>query len=553
MPRRIAIVHFALCLLFSAPFFSHASDLLIHNVNGYTFTQGSEAIARFDQLLIRNGKVVSTDPAVINDQVNDQTPRLNGRGKTLLPGLIDAHGHLEALGSLIETVDLRASQSAQAAASAVAAFSDKNPDAQVILGRGWNQENWPDQRFPEASVLDSLNLDKPIVLSRVDGHALWVNSVALTLAGITADTADPEGGQIVRDPSGKATGILVDTAMDLVNDKLPGADNQVLDRQLSLAYQHLLSLGVTGVHDAGVEPQTERMLRQHAKAGTLPIRVYAMLKGSDPGLAARLKKGKVRGDFLRVQSVKIYADGALGSRGATLISDYADETGNKGLAITGPDALKRQFQMVQKHGFQIAVHAIGDQANRDVLNTFATLASPRALAKHRHRVEHAQVIAPEDLSRFASLNIIASMQPTHATSDRVMAIKRLGDNRLNGAYAWSSLLASGARMAFGSDFPVEPANPFYGIHAAVTRQDRDNQPVDGWRMQDAVDVATALRLFTRDAAYAAHWEKDTGTLEPGKWADFILIDTNPFTTLPDYLWQIQVEQTWVAGEPVWQK
>lgn len=552
MPRRIAIVHFALSFLISVPLSTFASDLLVHNVNGYTFVDGSDQVVRFNQLLIRNGKVVSTDPDVINAELNDQTRRLNGHGKTLLPGLIDAHGHLETLGSLLETVDLRDSQSALAAAQAVAAFSDKNPGAQVIIGRGWNQESWQDNAYPDASLLDGLNIDKPVVLSRVDGHALWVNSATLTLAGTSAATKDPDGGQIVRDKAGKPTGILVDTAMELVNRKLPPPNDQVLDRQLMLAYQHLLALGVTGMHDAGIEPQTERKLRQHAKAGQLPLRVYAMLSGTDPGLATRLKKGKVSGDFLRIQSVKIYADGALGSRGATLLQDYADDAGNKGLAITGAAALKRQFQLVQKHGFQIAVHAIGDQANRDVLDTFSTLASAQALKKHRHRVEHAQVIAPEDLSRFASLNIIASMQPTHATSDRLMAIKRLGENRLDGAYAWSSLLASGAPMAFGSDFPVEPANPFYGIHAAVTRQDRNNQPVHGWRMQDAVDVGTAIRLFTRDAAYAGHWEKDTGTLEPGKWADFILVDTNPFTTLPDYLWKIQVEQTWVAGKPVWQ-
>ena len=553
--RRLA--RFALTLLLAtASAAVSATDLLIHNVNGYTFAPASAGnepeLVRFNQMFIRNGKVLAIDDKRIAKLTTSSTPHYNGQGRTLLPGLIDAHGHLAGLSRVAVAQIHRVQHGAQAAAQAVAVFSDTAPDSPWLLGRGWNQANWADDRYPTRADLDALNLDRPIALERVDGHALWVNTKALELAGIDNATADPAGGKIVRDETGAATGILVDNAMPLVLSKIPALSDQALDQQLQTAYAHLLSQGITGVHDAGVGGQGQKVLRRQAARGDLPIRVYAMLDGSSKSLHPWLDRGVHKSNFLRIQSVKLYADGALGSRGATLLDDYADQPGNQGLPVTAPDDLLPLFDLVHRHGFQLAVHAIGDKANRDVLDAFEQLQAKRGSSRLRHRIEHAQVIHPDDLQRLSALNLTASMQPTHATSDKLMAEKRLGMDRLTGAYAWQTLLDKGTDMAFGSDFPVESANPFFGIHAAVTRQDQNNQPVDGWRAEDAVDVKTAIRLFTLDAARAGHWEKQTGTLTPGMWADFILVDTNPFTTLPDYLWKIQVLETWVAGEPRWQ-
>lgn len=528
-----------------------AADLLVHNINGYTFTQSSNEPLRFDQLLIRDGKVLSTDNDQIARQINEQTPRLDGKGRFLLPGLIDAHGHLANLGLSLASADLRNNRSASEAVAQLAEFVGANKDQDWYYGRGWNQENWPDRQFPTATLLDRLAIQRPVVLERIDGHALWVNRAALALAGIDDQTPDPDGGKIVRDTAGKATGILVDNAMGLLLDKLPAVTRQEQSRRMDLAFTHLLAQGLTGIHDAGIDQTTQDLLRNKAHFGKLPLRVYAMLDGASPSLHKWLDGGWVKNDFLHIRSVKLYADGALGSRGATLLTDYQDAPGQRGLAVTDPDKLAELFYFIDRHGYQVAVHAIGDRANRDVLDGFEKAYAKGARRLLRHRIEHAQVIDPADLARLQPLGLIASMQPSHATSDMHMAERRLGQARLAGAYAWRSLLDKGTRLAFGSDFVVESANPFYGIHAAVTRQDHQSQPDGGWRPQEKLSVAEAIRLFTRDAAYAGHWETEVGSLEPGKWADFILLDTNPFTTLPGYLWQIKVEQTWVGGKKRW--
>ncbi|WP_253356398.1 amidohydrolase [Simiduia sp. 21SJ11W-1] len=278
-----------------------------------------------------------------------------------------------------------------------------------------------------------------------------------------------------------------------------------------------------------------------------------MLNGASPSLKSWLTAGPIGDlhDMLSIRSVKLYADGALGSRGAALLADYRDAPGNQGLHVTSKAQLMALFKTIDAHQFQICVHAIGDKANRQVLDNFEQLFNEGGQRKLRHRIEHAQVIDKADLSRMAALGLIASMQPTHATSDMHMAEDRLGQQRLAGAYAWRTLLDANTPMAFGSDFPVESANPFFGIHAAVTRQDHNNQPVAGWRADQAVSVGEALRLFTRDAAWAAHMEAKVGTLEPGKWADFILLSQNPYTLAPENLWRVKVAETWVAGKPRW--
>ncbi|BFM12345.1 amidohydrolase [Simiduia litorea] len=551
----------ALCATFVAALLStpsFASDLLIENIKGYTFTDLAPVGAspsQFNKILIRDNKVLSTKNAIIERLMKPDTKRIDGKGKILLPGLIDAHGHLAGLGALLSSVDLRESKNENVAVQLVQNYiTNIKPNKNAwVLGQGWNQANWPSKQFPTSASLNTIEAPNPIALARVDGHAVWLNQTALALTGIDDSTPNPEGGQIIRDSEGKATGVLIDNAMSLVYKKIPPITEQQLNQQLQRSFDHLLSLGITGVHDAGINQPVIDVLKQRAAKKTLPLRVYGMLDGSDANLSQWLKAGAYSDEagYLTIASVKLYADGALGSRGAALLADYSDQPNNKGLDITAPEPLLEKFKLIDDHQFQICVHAIGDRGNQQVLDAFDALFNTGGNSNLRHRIEHAQVIAPQDLARLEQLDLIASMQPTHATSDMHMAEDRLGQARLTGAYAWRTLLNNGTRMTFGSDFPVESANPFFGIHAAVTRQDHNNQPVPGWRIEEAVTINEAMSLFTRDAAWAAHMETAQGTLEPGKWADFILVEENPYKVKPEQLWKINVHETWVAGEKRW--
>ena len=524
-----------------------ASTTLVENVKGYTLNSSGELVS-FNALLIEDGKVVSLDA---------ETPQadtvIDGKGNTLIPGLIDAHGHLLGLGANLLEVDVRESGSAKEAAEAVAAYAFANPQQIWITGRGWNQELWPDRAFPTAAMLDKQISDRPVWLTRVDGHAGWANSEALALAGITPETPDPEGGQIIRDADGNATGVLIDNAMAMVEQHMPTASVAQYDAQLEAAGEQLLSLGVTSMHDAGISRDVYDFYLKRAVEGTLPVRVYAMIAATDPELNTMLENGLIDSadDFLEIKSVKAYGDGALGSRGAALLKPYSDAPHQHGLMLTQPDDFDALFTQVISSGFQLNFHAIGDRANHLALNQFEKTFNKTGGKALRNRIEHAQVVAVEDLPRFAELKVLPSMQPTHATSDMNMAEDRIGQKRMKGAYAWQTLLNSGIALPLGSDFPVELANPFYGIHAAVTRQDRNNQPVEGWYAHEAMTLKQAFRGFTLDAAYAAHMEQTLGTLEPGKWADFLLIDRDLFNIPEEDLWKVQVLETYLAGEKVY--
>ncbi|WP_218312998.1 amidohydrolase [Alteromonas antoniana] len=524
-----------------------ASTTLVENVKGYTLNSSGELVS-FNALLIEDGKVVSLDA---------ETPQadtvIDGKGKTLIPGLIDAHGHLLGLGANLLEVDVRESGSAKEAAEAVAAYAFANPQQIWITGRGWNQELWPDRAFPTAAMLDKQISDRPVWLTRVDGHAGWANSEALALAGITPETPDPEGGQIIRDADGNATGVLIDNAMAMVEQHMPTASVAQYDAQLEAAGEQLLSLGVTSMHDAGISRDVYDFYLKRAVEGTLPVRVYAMIAATDPELNTMLENGLIDSadDFLEIKSVKAYGDGALGSRGAALLKPYSDAPHQHGLMLTQPDDFDALFTHIISNGFQLNFHAIGDRANHLALNQFEKTFNTTGGKALRNRIEHAQVVAVEDLPRFAELEVLPSMQPTHATSDMNMAEDRIGQKRMKGAYAWQTLLNSGIALPLGSDFPVELANPFYGIHAAVTRQDRNNQPVEGWYAHEAMTLKQAFRGFTLDAAYAAHMEQTLGTLEPGKWADFLLIDRDLFNIPEEDLWKVQVLETYLAGEKVY--
>ncbi len=526
-----------------------AAPVLITNIKGYGFDEQRQLLS-FNELVFddASGKVLARGQGIAKDYPD--ASKIDGMGRTLLPGLIDGHGHVLGLGQNLSQVDLRESSSEAQAVAKTAAFAKANPQAQWILGRGWNQVLWPSQQFPGKQLLDEVIKDKPVWLSRVDGHAGWANSKALQLAGISKDSIDPPGGQIIRDANGEPTGVLIDNAMLLLEKQIPAINEAERVSALNAAFAHLLSLGITSTHDAGIDAANLATYQQLRAAKQLPLRLYPMLSATDPALEAWLKAGPVDDplDLLDVRSVKIYGDGALGSRGAALLAPYSDKPKETGLLVTQPDKLTAVMKLTIDAGFQANVHAIGDYANQLALDRFESLQTEVQRKAGRHRIEHAQIVAPKDLPRFAKLHVLPSMQPTHATSDKNMAGDRLGVARLRGAYAWRSLVDDGNRIVGGSDYPVELANPFFGIHAAVTRQDQQNQPAGGWLPEQKLTLVEALRSFSVDAAYGAFQDQSMGSLAPGMWADFILVDRDIVKVAPEQLWQTKVLATYVGGE-----
>jgi predicted amidohydrolase YtcJ len=424
------------------------------------------------------------------------------------------------------------------------------PSLGWIQGRGWNQVLWPVKEFPSAADIDDVVSDRPVWLRRIDGHAGWANSAAIEIAGIDDDTPDPIGGKIVRDSSGKATGVFIDKAQAFVTAHIPKPDKDNIRQAYALANDYLVSLGLTGVHDARINLRDAEVYLSMADDGELDLRIYAMLHGAGENLDGIGKPIRGYGDDrLDIAAVKLYADGALGSRGAALIEPYADDVENRGLPFYTSKELTAFVQKANDMGFQVGIHAIGDLGNRMALDAFDKVQGGEA-SPLRNRIEHAQIIALEDIPRFAELGVIASVQPTHATSDMNMAEDRIGPERVKGGYAWRRLLDSGAVLASGSDFPVELANPWHGLYAAVTRRSRDGLPQGGWYADQAISRAEALHSFTLAAAYAAHQEDRLGSLEPGKWADFIIIDRDYFEVPASEIDDIQVLETWVGGRRV---
>jgi len=531
---------------------AHAATY-VHNVKGYTF----DALGRlqsFEAALIGDdGRVEAVGPEGVLRQRAEGADAVDGKGAVMLPGLIDAHGHVMGLGQNALTVDLSDTRSLEDALDKVKAYAAANPDARWIRGRGWNQEAWGLGRFPTREELDRAVADRPVWLERVDGHAGWANSKALEVAGVTGAAKAPQGGEIIRDDAGKPTGVFVDAAMDLITRHIPAPTDAELEAALEAALKIMASVGLTGVHDAGIDARTWALYRRFGAEGKLTARIYAMIGGVGPDFDELSKEGPqdgLHGDRLSLRAVKLYADGALGSRGAALLAPYADAPESKGLPFQSDAALANMISRAIAKGYQVNVHAIGDGANRQVLDSFGLILRHTGQGL-RHRVEHAQVLAPEDIKRLAELGLIASMQPTHATSDWQMAEKRLGPDRLEGAYAWRTVLNTGGKLALGSDFPVESANPFYGLYAAVTRQTREGEPPGGWLPEQKLSMVEAFHGFTLGAAYAGHQESKVGSLEAGKWADFILIDRDIFKAPPAEVWQTQVLETWVAGKRVY--
>ena len=525
---------------------------IIQNVKGYTFYDGN--LKEFSAIAFEDGKVVD----VYSDTTfkkSEGTKVIDGKEKVMLPGLTDAHGHVMGLGFQQMNVNLAGSASLDAALQRVEKYASEYPNLKWIQGRGWNHTHWEIGRFPTAEELDKVVSERPVWLSRVDGHAGWANSKAMEIAGITKETKDPEGGKIIRDEKGNPTGVFIDGAMSLVASKVPEPSKKQQKMAFQKALEQMRSHGLTGAHDAGVSVEHWEMYKDFADRDSLTTRIYAMVAGAGATFDTLAQDGPVKSyknDMLALRGVKLYADGALGSRGAAMIEPYSDDSGNRGLLFANEKEMTRKILKTSSAGFQTNVHAIGDRANRVVLNAFANVRDSLGKQGLRHRIEHAQIVSMDDIPRFKQLDIIASMQPTHATSDMNMAEDRIGSERMKGAYAWQTFLDQGTVVASGSDFPVEHVNPFYGLYSAVARQDHEGNPEDGWYPEEKMSRKEALRSFTLSAAYAAHREDALGSLEPGKWADFILIDRDYFEVPASQIWQTEVLQTWVAGEKVYQ-
>lgn len=472
-------------------------------------------------------------------------------GKTVIPGLIDAHGHVMGLGQAMLNADLAGADSIGEIVRRLEAHAGQLPEDSWLRGRGWDQTRWPGGEFPTAADLDQAFPDRPVLLERIDGHAVWVNSAALALVerDLTGDW-QPDGGFIHRDADGSPTGIFIDRAETVFDGVVPPPTEAEKALALDRALERMVSLGLTGVHDAGTSLDTLRRYLHRDAAGKLPLRIHALADGDDAALAALCRMGPVATGRVTMRGVKFYADGALGSRGAALLDEYADDPGNRGLLFETDEALQRMVDKAMGCGLQVAIHAIGDRANRQVIDAIMAGRNRYPDNPGRHRIEHVQIIHPDDIPRLANAGIVASMQPTHATSDMDWAGDRLGGQRLFGAYAWQRLKQAGARLAFGSDFPVEQVDPMLGIHAAVTRQDLDGEPPGGWLPDQRVTVMTAVAGFTIDAAWAGFADDRVGSLEKGKRADFVVLDRNLFEIEAAQIPATRVLNTVVDGRVV---
>jgi predicted amidohydrolase YtcJ len=470
---------------------------------------------------------------------------IDTHGETLLPGFIDAHGHVMDLGFAALRLDLTGTSSLSELQQRLRDYAAAHPSAAWLIGFGWNQELWPDKRFPTAADLDAIVPDRPVVLERVDGHAVVANSAAMKAAGVTSTTQTPAGGRV-------ENGLFVDNARSLIDNSIPKPTEAEMDRAFAKSQDILLGFGVTGVGSMSTSLDDWNTFRRAGDGGTLDVRLMVYLLGVEPLQTIPHPTDWMYGDRLRAVGVKLFADGALGSRGAWLKASYADKPDTRGLQFHSDAEMRELADTAATHGFQVATHAIGDAANGQVIGNYEWLKGKYGLNR-RWRIEHAQVVDCADLPRIGRGHMIASMQPTHQTSDRLMAEKRLDRARLKCAYAWQSMLRTGAKLAFGTDFPVESPNPFPGVSAAISRQDVHGQPPGGWYPAERVTLGQALRAYTRGAAYAGFAEEKIGALEPGKWADFILVDRDPTKVNPQELARTQVLETWVAGKKVFSR
>jgi predicted amidohydrolase YtcJ len=520
-------------------------------INGKIYTC-DEYNSTAEAIAIQGTKIlgVGTGKEILSRFKTQDTIDLNG--KTVLPGFIDAHGHLLGLGDALQRLNLVGTTSLQ---QVIEMVKEKVQQENAwIFGRGWDQNDWEVKEFPTHKILDEVAGNKFIVLRRIDGHATWVNQNVLTLARITRDTPDPDGGKILRDENGNPTGILLDNAETLIQEVLPARTDEEIVHSLTLAVAECAKLGLTEVHDMGVDIKTLNAYVQLLNAGKLPIRVYAAIDGIGETWNFFLQNGPVI-DYenkISIRAIKLYMDGALGSRGAALIAPYSDDPLNRGLTYMSEDSLRTLCVQALERGFQVCTHAIGDRANHIVLNAYEDVLKNNS-SDVRFRVEHCQVLDTNDIPRFKKLGIIPSMQPSHATSDGWWAEQRIGNERIKGAYAWRTILNAHSIIPAGSDFPVESPNPLWGFFAAVTRAGRDNYPANGWYGNQKMTRDEAAKAFTIWGAYAAFQENWKGTIEGGKVADFTILSDDIMTISQEKILTTEVEMTIVGGKVVYRK
>ncbi len=531
-----------------------SADMVLYNARIYTVDSNRPMV---EAMAIRDGRVLFVGSRRGAEALaGERTERVDLQGATVIPGMVDAHVHLMGLGAALRNIDLVGTRSYDDIIRLVADRARRTPKGEWIQGRGWDQNDWGDTRFPTHEALSRAVPDHPVYLTRVDGHAALVNAKAMELAGLSATTTDPSGGRIIRDDAGSATGVLIDRAQGLVARAIPEPSTHEQRQALLAAIAEANRWGLTGIHDAGVDAESIDLYESVAREGGYDIRNYVMIASDDATLQRYFPRGPQEALYdgrLWIRAIKISADGALGSRGAALLEPYSDDPGNTGLLITPFERIKAVAVRALQEGFQVNVHAIGDRANRVVLDAFEAALQDVPTADHRFRVEHAQIIHFQDLPRFAQLDVIPSMQGSHQTSDMYWAIDRLGWTRVQGAYAWRSLLNTGVVIPNGSDFPVESPNPLISFAAFVTRQDANGWPAGGWFPDERTTRAEALKSMTLWPAYAAFMEEVSGSLTPGKYADFVVLDQDIMTVAPERILDTQVLMTVLGGNVVYRQ
>jgi len=530
------------------------ADLIVTNARIYTV---DETRPSAQALAVKDGKFLfAGSQREVMALRGPSTRVVDAGGHTIIPGMVDAHAHLLGLGEALQQVDRTGTRSYDEVVSRVVAAAKGQPAGKWILGRGWDQNDWADTRFPTHDALTRALPNNPVYLTRVDGHAGLANAAAMRAANVTPKTPDPRGGRLERDASGTPTGVFVDNAQGLVERVIPSPTRDDKQKALELAIADAHRYGLVGIHDAGESRSTIDLMEDMAKAGDLPFRLYVMISDDSTALAHYMSIGPRSGlydNHLWVRAIKLYADGALGSRGAALLEPYSDDPKNNGLLVSAPAHIEDVAERALASGFQVATHAIGDRGNRIVLDAYEKALQAHPTADHRFRVEHAQILNHDDIPRFAQLGVIPSMQAVHQTSDMYWAGSRLGIGRLLGAYAWRSLLNTGVVVPNGSDFPVESDNPLFSFHSAVSREDADNWPTGGWMPEQRMTRAEALESMTIWPAYAAFQEQIMGSITPGKLADFVILDRDIMTVPEQDILGTSVLATYIGGKAVYER